>query len=360
MSPSAAQGAMGVAGAMSDNQIDGTPNEAGALPAPWHQCSLLSLAEDQGEDSPLDCSPDQAKVQPLPAAAQEAADLPASSLASDALTAPALPPVTTSPPTGLAPVPAPQPSSGQSCRLTDPRPAAHSLVCPRILLIIDTETTGLDIEQDRCIELGAILFSVPDRAVLSQVSVLFPCERNPAEAINHIPAALTSRFSNWREGLTLFSAMAAEADAVLAHNAAFDRVWFGHGLLPGLDLPWICSMDDLRWPAGRGLKPRPSLRDLALAYGIPVWAAHRALTDCIYLAQVLERCDNLESLLEKGLLPRHTYRAQVSYEERHLAKAAGFRWNEALSGAWSRTLSEEEVSDLPFPVQRIEDAQCVA
>ena len=67
-----------------------------------------------------------------------------------------------------------------------------------------------------------------------------------------------------------FEAMAAAADAVLAHNAAFDRQWFGRGELPALEAPWICSMEDIRWPAERGLRTTPSVRDLALAYGVPV------------------------------------------------------------------------------------------
>jgi DNA polymerase-3 subunit epsilon len=97
------------------------------------------------------------------------------------------------------------------------------------------------------------------------------------------------------------------------------------------------------------------VRDLALAYGIPVWAAHRALTDCTYLAQVLERCDALETLLLQALEPRSLFRAQLSYAERHRAKDAGFRWNDPVQGAWSKRLSQREARALPFPVLAVED-----
>ncbi|MFQ6537314.1 3'-5' exonuclease [Aphanothece stagnina] len=225
---------------------------------------------------------------------------------------------------------------------------------PRTLLILDTETTGLDPASDHCIEVGAILFHVPARAVLSQVSFLLPAPANPAEPINGIPAGVTQLPQPWRQGLACFVAMLEHADAVLAHNAGFDRQWFGHGELPAIERPWICSMEDIRWPAERQLRPCPSVRDLALAYGVPVWAAHRALTDCIYLAQVLERCDDLEALLTAALEPRALFRAQLSYAERHQAKAAGFRWNDPVRGAWTRRLSEREARALPFPVQRVE------
>lgn len=165
---------------------------------------------------------------------------------------------------------------------------------PINLLILDTETTGLEPVSAQCIEVGAVLFHVPSRSVLSQVSFLLPAAANPAEHVNGIAAEVTRLSQPWQAGLQHFLALLAGADAVLAHNAAFDAKWFGLGPLPPIDKPWICSMDDIEWPPERHLRTAPSVRDLALAYGVPVWAAHRALTDCTYLVQVLERCDNLE------------------------------------------------------------------
>jgi len=113
-------------------------------------------------------------------------------------------------------------------------------------------------------------------------------------------------------------------------------------------------MEDIRWPADLQLRPNPSLRDLALAHGVPVWAAHRALTDCQYLVHVFERCADLEALLVAAQEPRELYRARLSYAERHLAREAGFRWNEPVVGAWSRRLSQREAEALPFPVLVVE------
>ena len=220
----------------------------------------------------------------------------------------------------------------------------------RTLLIIDTETTGLDPQLDHCLEVGVILFDVPSRQVLAQHSFLLPVDANAAEAINRIPAAATNLPQPWRPALSYLQSLLDAADVLVAHNAAFDRQWFGRGHLPATDKPWLCSMEEMRWPAERLLRSRPSVRDLALAYEIPVWAAHRALTDCIYLAEVFRRCDELEQLVERGLEPRQLMRAQVSYDDRHLARDAGFRWNEPVKGAWARRLSEREARDLDFPV----------
>jgi len=221
-------------------------------------------------------------------------------------------------------------------------------------LVLDTETTALSRDHGQCIELGAVLFHVPTRAVLMQVSFLLPCPSNPAEAINGIPAEVSRLSQPWQAGLACFEAMAATADAVVAHNANFDRQWFDQAPLPSLKKPWICSMEDIRWPADRQLRATPSVRDLALAYGIPVWAAHRALTDCIYLVQVFERSPDLELLLQSALEPRQLYRAQISYAERHRAKEAGFRWNEPVRGAWSRRLSDRDVEALSFAVEPVD------
>ena len=47
-------------------------------------------------------------------------------------------------------------------------------------------------------------------------------------------------------------------------------------------------------------------------------------------------------------------RARVSYDDRHLAKEAGFRWNDPVKGAWCRRLSEREAAALDFPVAPVE------
>ena len=222
------------------------------------------------------------------------------------------------------------------------------------LLIVDTETTGLDPSNDKCIEVGAVLFHVDSRSVLSQISFLIPVKSNSAEAINKISPETTCLSQPWEEALRYFLALVDNSDALLAHNAAFDRQWFGIPPLPEISKPWICSMEDICWPTELNLKGRPSVRDLAIAYEVPVWSAHRALTDCIYLVEVLRRCKDLETLLVKGLEPRLLMRAEVSYDERHLAKKAGFRWNDPIQGAWTRRLSEREIEELTFKVIEVQ------
>tara|TARA_B100000579_G_scaffold274855_1_gene227104 strand:+ start:1700 stop:2563 length:864 start_codon:yes stop_codon:yes gene_type:complete len=222
------------------------------------------------------------------------------------------------------------------------------------LLILDTETTGLDNEIDECLEVGSILFNVKSRSVLAQQSFLLPVENNNAERINNIPAEITRLPQPIFEAIKYFESLVQVSDVIVAHNAEFDMKWFGQNKLPHIKKPWICSMDDMTWPSDKQLKSRPSVKDLALAYGVPVWNAHRALTDCIYLSEVFKRCNELEKLLSRALEPKILVRAEVSYENRHLAKNAGFRWNDAIKGAWSRKISRRDMENLEFHVHEVD------
>ena len=219
------------------------------------------------------------------------------------------------------------------------------------VLIIDTETTGLDENKDEVIEIGCILFHVSSRSVLSQVSFLLPVRTNEAEYVNGISAEVTNIDQPWQDGLNFFLKLVDYSDLIVAHNVEFDRKWFGKGRLPKLEKNWICSLEDINWSFQKSLKSRPSVTDLALSFSIPVWNLHRALSDCFYISEVFKKCNNLEELLLKATEPRSLYKALVSYEERYLAKNAGFRWNTPVEGAWSKKLTAEEASNLDFKVK---------
>jgi DNA polymerase III subunit epsilon len=226
------------------------------------------------------------------------------------------------------------------------------------LLIIDTETTGLDPACDRVIELGAILYSVEHQTVLHQLSTLLAAPDNPAERINRIPAAVlpTIKPILMQQSLLIFQALVEEASYAVAHNVEFDRKWFNGQHLPELQrqgqlLPWLCTMEDFTFPAQN--RAGDSLINLVLAHGIGVGSAHRALTDCQLIAALFDRMTDLPSLIAAAGQPKATFQAVVDYADRQLAKAAGFRWN-AESRTWVRRMAEAETVQLPFAVIKVE------
>lgn len=231
------------------------------------------------------------------------------------------------------------------------------------VLIVDTETTGLELENAQVIEIGAILYSLRHQTTIQQTSVLLPAGDNPAEKINRIkPAALATLSPSVTElGVTTILEMARMADVIAAHNAEFDRKWFGSAgnngvLLPNLVdasdnlLPWVCTCNDFEWPYQT--RPGQSLIDLALAHGIGVYANHRALTDCQLLATLFDRMDNLQEMFESALRPKARFVAVVSYDNRELAKQAGFKWFSERK-SWERMMPPEDAQQLPFRVRQI-------
>jgi DNA polymerase-3 subunit epsilon len=212
------------------------------------------------------------------------------------------------------------------------------------LLIVDVETTGLDPKKDALLEIGFILFSVEHRMPVCSGAFVFPCESNPVEHINKITAALNEAAgisfpSCWVE---TFRYCASLADFVVAHNAKFDSKW-----LPELsEKTWLCTMEDFRWPEEMGLKGRFSLSALALAHGIPVWAQHRALTDCTYIAQVFEKTEGLAEAIKVACQPKSLYVSLEPFSEKEKVKEAGFTWNEPVAKQWSRFCTEAERTEL--------------
>jgi DNA polymerase-3 subunit epsilon len=244
------------------------------------------------------------------------------------------------------------------CRICRPieefSPSFLTMTTLRHLLIVDVETTGIDFEENAPIEYGAILFDVEHRAVTHQFSALLPSVvPNGAEAVNGIPGALLA----WAEvqrlcepSIDYLQQLYNSADAVLAHNVEFDHPWL-EPVISSLPLPWLCTLRDFRWNLP-GLRATPSVIDLALAHGVPVWAAHRALTDCTYLAQVLAAREDIPALLQDAQTPQSLYKAVVSFADRDLAKAAGFQWQAHKPKAWTRYLRDDEIQSLPFTVER--------
>lgn len=157
------------------------------------------------------------------------------------------------------------------------------------VLCVDVETTGLDREKDKVIEVAGVLVDVSSAEIIAATSCLGHAEENPAESVNQIPASLLRRLSFLSSPFEPFVQLAALADAFVAHRASFDRAFF-HESIARL-APWVCSKFGIEWRCGRY---GDHLVDLALAHGIPVTGHHRALDDALLLARVMKRSKEME------------------------------------------------------------------
>jgi DNA polymerase-3 subunit epsilon len=218
---------------------------------------------------------------------------------------------------------------------------------PQTLLIVDLETTGTDPKKDQVIELGAILYSVTHCCSLQQLSTLFPVLENQAESINHISCEASQEIKNFQMALSQFCCWVEQADYLVAHYAQFDKEWFGNGVLPEVNKPWLCTFHDFIWPKNH----RPTnLVSTALNHGVGVSHAHRALTDCQLIAAIFDRVgadpQAFRTALEKAIQgskdPLILVVANVPIERKDLAKQHGFKWNKYLEKKWVKEIKRSE------------------
>jgi len=196
-----------------------------------------------------------------------------------------------------------------------------------LITIIDTETTGVDSEKDSIIEVAAILYSLTHAAPVESISYLLHCSENDAVAVNGIVPELTQLSDDLDFRL---DRMESRSIAYLAHNAPFDQSFLKRDAIP-----FVCSMRQIEWPVPCGSK---ALVAIALAHGIGVASAHRAMADCDTLSRLLTRVHemgvDLEQLIARAMLPRVKVKACVSYDDRQLAKDAGFQWDSDKKSWW--------------------------
>lgn len=220
--------------------------------------------------------------------------------------------------------------------------------------IVDTETTGLDPAEHKCIEVAVVRYSLKHAAMVDAHTWLIEASGNPAEPVNHIPTPVLhdhgyAAVCAW-EGV---HELLTDSCAILAHHADFDRQWFPDDM-PAVKAPWIDTCNGIAWP--KQSKPGSSLINLALDHGLGVVDPHRALNDCLLIARLLTRCHelghDLHELLAPGLRPSAVFQAIVSYADRDKAKQAGFH-READKRVWTRRMAIEDADKLPFEVRRI-------
>jgi DNA polymerase-3 subunit epsilon len=216
----------------------------------------------------------------------------------------------------------------------------------RTLAIIDTETQGLDPSKDACIEVACVLYDIEHAAPIESYASLIRAKGNAAEAVNRIAPGLLESAPADVGVWSVVRAMIERADVVIAHRASFDRSFLPAELRELR--PFCCSKFDIEWPHG---KLGDHLVHLALAHGVGVMEAHRALTDCETIVRLFQRVaamgTDVPAMLARAMRPKVTVIAQVSYDDREKAKSAGFAWD-ASGKFWHRSMAREDVAALPF------------
>lgn len=154
-------------------------------------------------------------------------------------------------------------------------------------VFMDYETTGLDAEKDRVIQMAAISFSFDRAGLLSFDEKIFAGFQDPGMPIPPEVQELTGITDEMVAGKSLdFDAvrpMVLDARVFVAHNAAFDRPFAERLEDPAIreamqSRGWLCSSSQVDW-TGRGMSSA-KLGLIALECGW-FFGAHLADNDCL-------------------------------------------------------------------------------
>ena len=237
-----------------------------------------------------------------------------------------------------------------------------------LILGIDFETTGLDPNTHSITEVGQVLWDSDLHAPVKVVGHLV----NPGEqaiwdpittAINGITKEHCEKYGQPDErALKQLLLWYQQADMACAHNGTrFDRLFFNtwcarYGYDPGLDKIWIDTNTDIELGELEHKMSR-KLVYMAADHQFLNPFPHRAVFDVMTMFKVLDDYD-LDRVIFLAKQPNVNLQALVSYDDRELAKARGYRWvedprNPGGKKIWMQTLKEcfleKEQAEAGFP-----------
>jgi DNA polymerase-3 subunit epsilon len=249
----------------------------------------------------------------------------------------------------------------------DPRFSRKTIPHPKVALCLDTETTGLNPDDDRIIEMGVVAFEYnPETAEIIRISDRYSGFEDPGiplpQEIIEITGITDAMLVNQEFDDDRVQALARSADLVIAHNAAFDRKFVEKRFPCFTSLPWACSVSQINWEAEQ-IKSR-SLEYLLIKCGGYCINAHRALEDAEgVLGLLLGRLPVsgvpvFKSLLDKAFATTSRILAVgAPFETKDALKQRGYRWNDGLRGGskawWTVVPEEDEPKELEFLAREI-------
>jgi DNA polymerase-3 subunit epsilon len=231
---------------------------------------------------------------------------------------------------------------------------------PLIGIVLDCETTGLDLDKAEVIELAMLKFLyTPDGEVLRVIGK-FDELRQPAHPIPPEIRALTGITDEMVAGHAIdpatVEAFATDAAIVIAHAAKFDRPMAEKAWPAFKNLDWACSLDEIAWREN-------GFEGTKLAYllmGAGLFAdAHRATGDCQALLHLLsspfgaEGKPALATLLANAReTTMRIFAVDSPFDRKDMLKARGYRWSNGTNGVrrcWWRDVAERDLeAELAF------------
>lgn len=212
-------------------------------------------------------------------------------------------------------------------------------------LIIDLETTGIDAERDRIIELGLIEFAVMD-GHLPIITGTYGAVEDPGLPLSEEIKKITGLDDPFLQGRqidwTQVRQYMERASIVIAHNAAFDSGFLKRRPeLAGVEMHWACSIRHIDWEA-KGFKTS-ALNYLAADHGFVNAFAHRAVFDCATTFRLV--APHLSELVARSWQKDvRIWATGAPYEAKDKLKNRRYRWD-GERRAWFKDMAEDKLED---------------
>ena len=218
-------------------------------------------------------------------------------------------------------------------------------------VIVDTETTGLDQQRDKIVQLAMLVFEFdPATGQVFRVLDRFEALEDPGLPIPPGSSRIHGITDTMVAGQQIDDAVVAShldgVSLVIAHNAAFDRPLLEARFSVFVEQAWACSLDEINWDA-EGFGAR-KLDYLGFRLGF-FFDGHHALEDCQALLEILQH--DLPTFGLKGLKALFDHHAQKSYriwarrspfETKDALKGHGYRWD-AEQKCWHKNVSGDDI-----------------
>lgn len=214
-------------------------------------------------------------------------------------------------------------------------------------IVLDTETTGLNVGSDRVIELGMLAFEFdPVTGMVYRVTDVLDELEDPGFPIPPETIAVHHITDEMVKGQHIDDARVAafvkDASVVIAHNASFDRPFVEARWPLFAQLDWACSIKDIDWKEeGFG---SAKLEYLLSTQGY-FYEAHRAEADCWALLELLnqvlpqsQQTALLTVLLTLNQPQQKVYAINSPFETKDKLKARNYRWAAELR-CWTRVVA---------------------
>ena len=223
-------------------------------------------------------------------------------------------------------------------------------------IYLDVETTGLNSDTDKIIELAMIPFEYSDTGKIYRVLTDYTSYQDPGIPLPAITTEITGITDEMVAGHSIYlervKVLLSEASIVIAHNARFDRGFMENFYDGFKDIAWGCSFADINWNE-EGVSSL-KLEYLAYVYGF-FYDAHRATIDCQAGIEILSKnlpksnTPVLKHLLDTAMVTNYRLWAVKSpFDRKDDLKKRGYRWsagNDSEPKAWYIDLDENKLDD---------------